>query len=125
VVGAIAVVSAVGALAIGVPVAHLLFGSDFEPDRYDLAILALATCGFMFGNALGAGLVALGRPRSFALGWGVGLAVMLAVSLVDATSARLIEVALLGSVAISCGVMAVPLLRLTAGGVAQTAAAVK
>ena len=115
VVAAIALVSAVGALAIGVPVAHLLFGSDFAPDRYDLAILALATCGFMLGNALGAGLVAFGRERGFALGWGVGLAVMLAVSLVDPTSARLIEVALLGSVAVACGVMIVPLLRLTAG----------
>jgi O-antigen/teichoic acid export membrane protein len=125
-VGAIALVTALGALAVGVPAARLLFGSDFEPDRYDLAILALATCGFMLGNAIGAGLVAIGRARRFAVGWGAGLAAMLAVSLVDPGSARLIEVALVASVSMACVVMALPLIRLTADGAgAQVVTAAK
>jgi hypothetical protein len=80
----------------------------------------------MLGNAIGAGLVAVGRARRFAAGWGAGLVAMLAVSLVDPGSARLIEAALLGSVALACAVMAVPLIRLTADGApAQVATASK
>lgn len=107
---AILVASVVGAAALGPWAVGLLF--DDALGRRDLALLAMTSEGSMVVVTLSLALVALGRPRSAALGWTMGAACFpVAAVAIDTTPFLRVELALLVAVGVAVVTMAIALSR--------------
>ncbi len=80
-VGALCVVATLTAWLLGPTVVRLAFGADFALGSRDLALLAAASCIYVLGLTLSQALIALRQQPRVAIGWGVGIAALIVVTL--------------------------------------------
>lgn len=80
-VGALCVVATLGAWSLGPTVVRIAFGADFALGSRDLALLAAASCIYLFGLTLSQALIALREQPRVAIGWGIGIATLVVVTL--------------------------------------------
>jgi O-antigen/teichoic acid export membrane protein len=74
---AIGAASAIGSALLGPWAVRTFFGSDFQLDARDMALLGLGSAVYMLALTLGQALIALEHHRRYALGWVVGVVVFL------------------------------------------------
>lgn len=75
---AVGVVGTVGALVLGPPLAELVYEADLTGRT--LALLALASAGYMLALAMAQAVIALQGHRFQAIGWGAGIGAFLLVT---------------------------------------------
>jgi O-antigen/teichoic acid export membrane protein len=101
-IGVLCVVATVGAWLLGPTVVEIAFGPDFALGRRDLALLAAASCIYLLGLTFAQALIALRHQPRVASGWGIGIAVLAAVTMVGDDLLFRVELGFLaGSVAAS------------------------
>jgi len=99
-VGALAVLTTLGAIAVGPDVLVAVFGAGFRLDRGGLGRLAAGSGAYMAAIVLAQSLIALCSHRQAALGWAAGATVLVAVIALGSDLLARVEWALLlGSVA--------------------------
>ena len=109
VAGVVAVVAAsaiVGAALLGPWAVKVMFGSDIDVTRLDIALLAAAAGGYMLAVTLSQALVALGALGRSALGWLPGLFVFVVVALPIHDLHSRVAWGLVADVSVSCVVFA-------------------
>jgi O-antigen/teichoic acid export membrane protein len=107
-VGALCVVATAGAWLLGPTVVRIAFGADFALDRRDLALLAAASCIYLLGLTLSQALIALRQQPRVAIGWGVGIAVLVVVTLLGRDLLLRVELGFLAgavSAAVAMGIL--------------------
>ena len=80
--GAVGVLGTVAVWAVGPELVMLLFGEAFGTDRAVITLIAASGAAFMLAQVGAQALLALGGERSVTVAWGVGLAALVATSLV-------------------------------------------
>ena len=80
-VGALCVVATAAAYLLGPTVVGLAFGDDFALGSQDLGLLAAASCIYLLGLTLSQALIALRQQPRVAIGWGIGIATLIVVTL--------------------------------------------
>jgi O-antigen/teichoic acid export membrane protein len=114
IVGGVAVVGTLGALAVGPPVLRLVFKANLG--RSDLTLLALAAGLYMVAMALGQAVIALHGHAKVAVSWAIGLgAFAIALALQDSLLPR-IEWALIAAATGATIALALSLRIQLAGG---------
>jgi O-antigen/teichoic acid export membrane protein len=118
-VGALCVVATAGAWLLGPTVVRVAFGADFALGSRDLALLAAASCIYLLGLTLSQALIALREQPRVAIGWGIGLATLVAVTLAGQDLLLRVELGFLtGAIAASLAMAALlagPMRRGVAG----------
>jgi O-antigen/teichoic acid export membrane protein len=85
-----------GLLLIGPWVMRLLFGSDFDYDRFGLALVGIGTGLYLAATTLNQAVLAQGRSRIAAMSWGVSAVFFVAFLFIsDMAAVREVEVAFL------------------------------
>jgi O-antigen/teichoic acid export membrane protein len=102
-VASLVVIGVAGAATIGPQVVELMFGD--EVGARDMVLLAAANGGSMIATTLGVALVSLGRSRSSAIAWLLGVAAFSCVLALDLGAFVRIELALVVAFALSSGAM--------------------
>jgi O-antigen/teichoic acid export membrane protein len=119
-VGALSVVATLGAWLLGPAIVRVAFGADFALGSRDLALLAAASCIYLLGLTLSQALIALRQQPRVAIGWGVGIAVLVVVTLVGHDLLLRVELGFLAgavSAAVAMGILlAGPMRRGVAAG---------
>jgi len=112
IIGAIVVTGTVVAFVAGPLVVRLMFGPGFIATRQTVGLLALASGIYIMAIALAQAIIALGRARDVALGWGLGVATLAVVAVVGRQELLLrIELAFLAGSTAAAMAMAVALHR--------------
>jgi len=118
-VGALCVVATLGAWLVGPEVVSIAFGADFALESRDLALLAAASCIYLLGLTLSQALIALRRQPRVAIGWGVGLAVLVVVTLLGDDLLLRVELGFLAGAVSAAATMGVLLAGPMRRGVAE------
>ncbi|WP_433650930.1 polysaccharide biosynthesis protein [Micromonospora zamorensis] len=114
IVTALGVGGAIGAVAIGPWLVSTLFDAPDVLGHGDFAWLAVATLAYLWAMVLGQALLALDRHRAQAVAWAVGVAALVAVTLVPLSVALRVELGYAGGSLVAAGAMAVLLRGATA-----------
>jgi O-antigen/teichoic acid export membrane protein len=85
----IGLVSAIGSTLLGPWAVRTFFGSDFQLDARDMALLGFGSAFYMLALNLGQALIALEHHGRYALGWVVGVVVFLVAVLVGGSDVLL------------------------------------
>jgi O-antigen/teichoic acid export membrane protein len=85
----IGAVSAIGSTVLGPWAVRTFFGSDFQLDARDMALLGFGSAIYMLALTLGQALIALEHHGRYALGWVVGVVVFLVAVLVGGSDVLL------------------------------------
>ncbi|MFR9777142.1 lipopolysaccharide biosynthesis protein [Micromonospora sp. MS34] len=102
IVTALGVLGGLGAVALGPWLVGVLFDASDVLGFGDFAWLSAATLAYLWAMVLGQALLALNRHRGQALGWTVGVAALVAVTLVPVSVALRVELAYtVGSVVVA------------------------
>jgi O-antigen/teichoic acid export membrane protein len=102
IVTALGVLGAVGAVLLGPWLVRALFDAPGVLGHGDFAWLAVATLAYLWAMVLGQALLALDRHRAQALAWTVGVAALVAVTVIPAPVALRVELAYtVGSVVVA------------------------
>ena len=115
-VGALCVVATAGAWLLGPTVVRIAFGADFALDRQDLALLAAASCIYLLGLTLSQALIALRQQPRVAIGWGIGIATLIVVTIVGQDLLLRVELGFLAGAVAASVAMAAPARRSDATG---------
>ncbi|SCG38873.1 MULTISPECIES: lipopolysaccharide biosynthesis protein [Micromonospora] len=111
VVTALGVAGALGAVALGPWLVRRLFDAPGVLGHGDFAWLAVGTLAYLWAMVLGQALLALDRHRAQAVSWTIGVAALLAVTVVPAPVALRVELAYAAGSVVVAATMAVLLLR--------------
>ncbi len=99
---------------------RIAFGADFALGSRDLALLAAASCIYLLGLTLSQALIALREQPRVAIGWGIGIATLVVVTLAGEDLLLRVELGFLtGAIAASLAMAALlagPMRRGVAGG---------
>ncbi|MFI6783203.1 lipopolysaccharide biosynthesis protein [Micromonospora sp. NPDC050276] len=93
IVTALGLTGALGAVLVGPWLVRTLFDAPGVLDHGDFAWLAAATLAYLWAMVLGQALLALDRHRAQALAWTVGVAALVAVTLIPAPVTLRVELA--------------------------------
>ncbi len=119
-VGVLIVVGTLAAATIGPAVLTLVFGPGFVIGHRDMALLALASGGFIMAMTLALATIALGGARHVVLGWFLGVATLFTVVLVGDDPLERVARAFATSTLVAAGAMALILRRQLRRGGALT-----
>lgn len=111
VVVAIAAAGAIGCLAIGPWVVHLLFPSKVAIGRVDLTMLALGSAAIMLGITASQAVIALTGHRDAAIGWFAGFVVFCVTCALPGSIVGRVSLAFLVGTAVAAIVLSALLLR--------------
>ncbi len=123
-IAGLTVLATAGAWVLGPAVVKLAFGSDFALDNRDLALLAAASCIYLLGLTLSQALIALRQQARVAIGWGVGVAGLVVVTVVGSDLLLRVELGFLAGAISASVALALLLARPMRHGVASDAAAI-
>jgi O-antigen/teichoic acid export membrane protein len=105
-----------GVLAVGPPVMRLLFGSEFDYDRFGLALIAAGTGMYLSATTVSQAVLAQGRARLAAACWATAAAFFVVFLLVaDMDEVREVEVAFIATAGILSSLLYVVYRRPLAG----------
>jgi O-antigen/teichoic acid export membrane protein len=111
IIGGIVFTGTVVAFAVGPWIVRLMFGPGFVVSRQTVGLLALGSGTYIMAITLAQATIALGRSRHVAVGWGLGVASMLAVVAVGHDLMLRVGLGYLAGSAVAALVMAVSLRR--------------
>ena len=107
VVGALGLAVVVAAAVAGPWAVQFAFGSEYAVARRDMVLLTTSSVGLMVVLSLAQGLIACRCPGRMAIAWVAGLAAFPVVVALTSDLFLRVEVALITTVALVAGVMAV------------------